>query len=131
MSDDNQSPYLTVPYQTIFVLDLKHINECFFAKDYDGAFDGLLMLYSDLLTRPRKQIKPIWREFVAQKTKLGGFGVTLDRRVANFQQAKNKFLYENIPLIKAEFIRVLEANKLLNLDLGAKPKYQHKQKARL
>jgi hypothetical protein len=110
------SPFLTPTYQTIFILDLTQINECFFEKDYYGSFAGLRMLFSDLLAKPQEEIKGEWDKFLQDEKASQG----------KYMGSEMDFLYNNIPEIKAKFIRILEKHNLLNVDYGAKPKYRKK-----
>lgn len=126
MENKENSPFLTTTYQNIFIMDLRQINECFFNKDYDGSFEALRILHSDLLDKPKKDIEEDWKKFLTEKNALTARGDLSFRRTANKQKILSQFLYINIPIIKAKFIQVLEENNLLKLETGAKPKYRKK-----
>ena len=126
METQQRNPFLTPTYQTIFILDLKQVNECFFAGDYRGAYEALRILYSDLLENPRREMEQDWIDFQQRKAALKVSGELTFRRLNNIRKAETEFLYANIPVIKAKFIRALEKHNLLNIETGAKPKYAHK-----
>ena len=120
------TPFLTDTYKAVLIRDLIRINECFFTKDYQGSFEGLRMLYSDLLPKPRKEIEEKWREFCKKKTAIQIREGDFVRRSINQSKSENTYLYQNIPEIKAEFIDIMHENKLLDIETGAKPKYSRK-----
>lgn len=129
MENKENSPFLTATYQNIFILDLRQINECFFQGDYEGSFEALRILYSDLLEKPRSEIEKDWQQFLTEKNQIVTHGELQHRRLMNQQRSVNSFLYQNIPVIKAKFIRALEKHNLLNIDFGAKPQIKHKKMA--
>lgn len=120
------TPFLTDTYKAILIRDLIRINECFFNKDFQGSFQGLRMLYSDLLPKPRKELTEKWLEFCKKKEAILIHEGDFVRRSMDQSKAENAFLYENIPEIKEKFIDIMHANNLLDLETGAKPKYSKK-----
>jgi len=126
---DEQTPFLTPTYQSMFMMDLSEVNKCFFNRDYIGSFEALRILYSDLLEKPKEMIKEEWEEFLKQKSQIIVMGGSITRTSVRMEAKIDKFLYKEIPKIKAKFISVLEKCDLLNLDLTVKPRIQHKKRA--
>lgn len=116
MESRTQSPILTPTYQSILVLDLRQVNECFFHGAYLNSFEALRILYSDLLKKPRNDLRADWETFLAQKEMISVSGGTHSKRNLKLRDRLNCFLYTNIPEIKSKFIEVLEKYNLLNQD---------------
>ena len=47
MSENKNNSFLTATYQNIFIMDLRQINECYFNRDYKGAYEALKILLND------------------------------------------------------------------------------------
>jgi len=109
-------------------MNLRQVNECFFIGDYQGSFEALRILYSDLLKKPRKEMEKDWTKFVAEKNGISVNEGSFAKRNLKLRDRQNNYLYVHIPEIKARFIEVLEKHKLLDMDISAKPKYRKKAK---
>lgn len=106
------------------MMDLAEINKCFFNGAYIESFEALRILYADLLKKPREMIEKDWREFLKRKENVKINASNFARNSIKLEEAISRFLYKEIPEIKAKFVAILEECDLLNLDTKVKPRFE-------